>query len=456
MRPASELPAWGMREAKVLDTRRSLPFRPARESVFGWPGLFIAIKSILLSFSAIQSIVSSLRKRRKASSKTAVHPPLNFGDRVMEALFLSPARQNMGTVKSIPMCEDSSCGSDLMVQDFSHQSESGTAVKAERPSASLFVLPDELISMCYDGLTAQDLTNLELVNRRLRDMVSSDGPCWRTCVKKSYANTCNASVMDAAATLAGGWKKFYAEKVCNTKENAPWVVPSHNEKLAIFDLIKGSAPRTTSTPTPTPTSSGSSADQMANSPASIMHEFSQAILSVILLIDGSSSVTEDDFLAMKDFSRALITSLRKTHSNASVALVQFNQYPRVESGLCRVSNLTVTQSIDAMEQMMGSTDIAAPIRRARQILTDQATEGEKAIILLSDGQTHADELEESEKEAKIAATENGARLFALGVGRDVDEAGLRRVASGTRATLPVNENSPDMNGAYFTLRRLKK
>lgn len=324
--------------------------------------------------------------------------------------------------------------------------------------ASLFVLPDELISMCYDGLPAQDLTSLEMVNRRLREMVSNDGPCWRTCVKTRYANSSNASVMDSASTLAGGWKKFYEQKVRSSKEHAPWVVPSTSETLAIIDLIKGRAPPSALVDTGRNYASSSDETQLSNSPSSIMqddHDVPQ-VLSIVLLIDGSSSVTEDDFAAMKDFTRALIASLRMTHPNAAVALVQFNQYPRIEVNLSNVDKSDIMHGIDSIEQMMGSTDIAAPIRRARQMLMESAGPGEKAIILLSDGQTHADELEESEKEATIAAEMTGARLFALGVGRDVDEVGLTRVSSGSRTTLEGNGRPRDMNGAYFTLRRLKK
>lgn len=103
--------------------------------------------------------------------------------------------------------------------------------------------------------------------------------------------------------------------------------------------------------------------------------------------------------------------------------------------------------------MMGSTDIAAPIRRARQMLAEDGTSfGEKAIVILSDGQTHSDELREAEKEAKLAAVNSGARLFALGVGRDVDENGLRRVAHGTNDAL--SNQSIMSNGAYFPLRKM--
>eukprot|EP00737_Agarophyton_chilense_P002148 gb/GEZJ01002444.1/.p1 GENE.gb/GEZJ01002444.1/~~gb/GEZJ01002444.1/.p1 ORF type:complete len:203 (-),score=33.68 gb/GEZJ01002444.1/:2700-3242(-) len=176
---------------------------------------------------------------------------------------------------------------------------------------------------------------------------------------------------------------------------------------------------------------------MSPSPASVFD-----CINIVLLVDASSSVTDDDFDAMKSFARTLLLSLRNTHPNSAVAVIQFNQHPKIEISLTPVSKPKLSTAIDNMEQLMGSTDIAAPIRRAREILAEEAGPGDRAIVLLTDGQTHADELHESEKEARKAYDQVGARMFTLGVGRDVDESGLSRVASGSDG------------GMNFTLRRL--
>lgn len=222
-----------------------------------------------------------------------------------------------------------------------------------------------------------------------------------------------------------------------------------------FAVIKGEA-------TPTP-ARGSPARSIhsgvhAGSPCSVFATGGHpGVLNVVLLIDGSSSVTEDDFSAMKKFSTDLIMSLRETHPDACVALLQFNQYPKVHAGLTCVEKPMAINAVQTMEQMMGSTDIAAPIRRARQMLTEDETGlGEKAIVILTDGQTHSDELREAEREARRAATDSGARLFALGVGRDVDEAGLRLVTQGTCETLPPCVRCPISNGYYYPLRKMNR
>lgn len=179
-------------------------------------------------------------------------------------------------------------------------------------------------------------------------------------------------------------------------------------------------------------------------------------IAVVLLVDGSSSVTEDDFTAQRNFCTQLVDSLRETHRNSSVAVLQFNQYPKIHSGLTSVHKPAILEAIDGMQQMMGSTDIAAPIRRARQMLAEDGSPGQKAIVLITDGQTHSDELRDAEREARQAGVDSGARLFALGVGRDVDEAGLRRVACGTSHAMDRQSREVMAGGSYFPLRKMNR
>lgn len=266
--------------------------------------------------------------------------------------------------------------------------------------------------------------------------------------------------------------------------------------------------------------------------------------SVVLLFDASSSVTDEDFKTMKAFTKRLIAGLCPTTSNISsgegkknegeeeekekerkcggkIGLIQFNQHPRVELQLTQSNKLKVTRAVESMTQLMGSTDIAAPIRRAREMLNEVnddddgdadsdddddddgiMTNGEyytsrgvvgmprtgmnnnnnihhqqygyhrfgaggahhyssinnnnngsangkrrkknksrKIIVLMTDGQTHADELRESERETQRAVDDLDATMYTVGVGRDIDEKGLTRIAKVSRL------------GAYFTLRR---
>lgn len=347
--------------------------------------------------------------------------------------------------------------------------------------------------MCYADLPASDLVALEHVSHRLRTLIAEDGLCWRRCVQTRWAHlTANAALSPSAARHAGSWKALYSEKaLCDATHN-PWLVLCRSEIRAVLDVIKGDAHSLTPTPwgdsarvvaanggdEEDEDSDGSLRDNAVSavvpaastpvvsatlpasppacsvraptgggftsgSPVSVVTGPNMVpTLSIVLLFDASSSVTDEDFGCMKRFALNLVDNLRFSVPEAVVGVVQFNQHPRVEVPLTNVCKSKLSTSIDNMDQLMGSTDIAAPIRRARQILAEEAAPGDRVIVLLTDGQTHADELCESEKEARKAFEEVQARLYTLGVGRDIDEIGLGRVAAGSET------------GKHFTLRRL--
>lgn len=468
------------------------------ESIFGWQALLVALQVRILfcfcstvisrifylltlviaalssffcflRFCLLQSAVGSLKIFRRlpafgtsssakgTSSSSVPHSPAH-----MSVPLQTIGHSDSSSSPSAPM--GSQASTDVIMMPVSQSSEEEacadvqTVSPAPNPTSGTKLdftsLPDELIAMCYADLSAADLVALELVSKRLRHLIAYDAVCWRRCVENRWGYlTCNYSILAAAARHAGTWKQLYSEKARIDKEKTPWLTLCKSETLAVLDIIKGENPvqktptywpMNTDTPDATPSSPPEdSVLRVSSSPVSVISgSYPTSCLSVVLLIDASSSVTDDDFDTMKDFSKSLVENLRTSHPDACVALVQFNQHPKVEVRLTNVCKTKLTNSIENMEQLMGSTDIAAPIRRARQILAEEASPGDRAIVLLTDGQTHADELQESEREARKATEEVGARLYTLGVGRDIDEIGLGRVADGSEG------------GMHFTLRRL--
>ena len=307
--------------------------------------------------------------------------------------------------------------------------------------------------MCYAQLQVNDLVSLEMVSRRMHSLVSTDNVCWSRCSLDRWGDRISKAFLNTAAKHAGSWKSLYAQKLPCEKKNHPWDVPCEAETSAMFELIKGgTAPKSTPIMKMNTSDTGS---PRAISSLEMISSSTPRSLSVVLLIDGSSSVTEEDFKAMKEFANSLAASLAATHNDSALALVQFNQHPKVEAPLTPVIRGTLRHAISALDQMMGSTDISAPIRRAREMLAEEHPETQKVIILLTDGQTHVDELQESEKEARAANREVGARVFTLGVGRDVDVAGLSRVATG-KAEIPADASAHKLSqGCYFALRCLR-
>mmetsp|Transcript_39744 Transcript_39744/g.158130 ORF Transcript_39744/g.158130 Transcript_39744/m.158130 type:complete len:380 (-) Transcript_39744:2413-3552(-) len=351
------------------------------------------------------------------------------------------------------------------------------------------MLPNEIVNMCLAELSARDLLHMEMVwnhslfrtvlislaevpsvsqlpvrlcdvifcsqiNHRLRDLVLQNNNLWKDKVKLRWGMQANNSLLEASSVLAGGWKNLYAQKHVSEKRNKPWVVPSDPEIEAILELVRGdsSLDRVGSPISLSPTSS-------------VMSEMAPARglkrgLTVLLLLDGSSSVTREDFDAMKSFTRKLIDNLRERRPDSAVGLIQFNQSPRTIIPICDISE-DIPERVDKMQQLMGSTDIAAPIKTAHELLTEDGNFGGDAVVLLlSDGQTSTSELEASQREARSAAELMGVRLFAFGVGRDVDEMGLNRIAASTHIEceqLLDGTIIPERpGGAYLTLRRMER
>lgn len=402
----------------------------------------------------------------------------------------------------ISSTSDSGSGSaDSIMSDIETPTVHLTTQPKSQDSISLESLPDEVIAKCYNGLPACDLVALEHVSVRMREIITADEPSWRDCVLSRWKtiyppSTGSHTVLRGAARHARSWKRLYAEKAACHTGSAPWFVASPSEVRAIIDSVL-SIDTTPSVEVLEPVSKtdddgesekikehkyspvsiilqGSSPpkETTLSSPATAKGMLGEVDkgdgLNVVVLVDASSSVTDDDFKAMKNFISTMLSVIRdifckpssssassfyidnsNSHdSDARIAFVQFNQHPKVELRLTPAGTSKVSAALADMSQLMGSTDIAAPIRKAREILTagmaddKRKTHGRSIVLLMTDGQTHADELKESEREAQKLEEETGAIIHAVGVGRDIDQKGLVRIVS-----------AAGEGGAYYTLRR---
>lgn len=139
-------------------------------------------------------------------------------------------------------------------------------------------------------------------------------------MERRWSSSANAEILETASLLAGGWKRLYMEKHLSEIRRAPWIVPSKSELEAMLEIIKGDC---SVLPEGSPVgvyqtndmhifpsqAYSTKHDKLASTECK--HEYSPAAftdssfppLSVAILIDGSSSVTEEDFIAMKEFCR---------------------------------------------------------------------------------------------------------------------------------------------------------
>jgi Ca-activated chloride channel family protein len=146
-------------------------------------------------------------------------------------------------------------------------------------------------------------------------------------------------------------------------------------------------------------------------------------LRVVLVLDISESMWAEDVTPNR-FQRQLVEARRLLTELAGhrLGLVAFagSAYP--------LSPLTVDHSalrlyLDALDPSMAGTPGSSPaaaIRTAVELLGDDASEGgDRAIVIISDGESH--DPENAVREAARSAAARRIRIFAVGIGSDRGE-----------------------------------
>jgi uncharacterized protein YegL len=200
---------------------------------------------------------------------------------------------------------------------------------------------------------------------------------------------------------------------------------------------------------------------------------------IIFLVDGSGSVTEDDFNCMTSFmltAANLIKSTKQSHQHIHLGVIQFSNEVRVELPPTRINGVvvknenggevegrnnfenegaeeeesTIFTAVESMFRMNGGTNIAAAIQKAGQLFKNLATsynsqdaesstkgtprsarEVKKVIALLTDGRIDSFQAHEAKEITSRLVDEQGnVALHAFGVGRGVDRVELLRIISG--------------------------
>mmetsp|Transcript_10997 Transcript_10997/g.23554 ORF Transcript_10997/g.23554 Transcript_10997/m.23554 type:complete len:373 (-) Transcript_10997:68-1186(-) len=275
----------------------------------------------------------------------------------------------------------------------------------ESRSCSLLSLPDELLFKCVQSMQAEDLAAMERVNRELHSAMMRDTECWRQCVAERYEAVSSERLLSRAAELAGGWKRLFAELEKKRKENKRWItacqslVDAYVEAVVNFGVVDEE------------THGNVGGDGGG---------------SVVVLLDGSSSISDEDFDIMKSFCVQL---LRAAPENTQVCVLQFNQTVVTEIALARLDVDRHVAIVSDLHQIMGSTDIPIALRNAQFALRNSEGQSSKrAVVLVSDGQVRDSENEALHNMIDVLCEEMHAVFSAVGIGRDVDEKGKSRLA----------------------------
>jgi Mg-chelatase subunit ChlD len=162
----------------------------------------------------------------------------------------------------------------------------------------------------------------------------------------------------------------------------------------------------------------------------------QQHVDVVLVIDASTSMRDEQTAAGRskldaamDAVRLFLTTLDLAHGDQA-AIVQFNADAKVLQELTR--NLGDLDAALAHISVAQQTRIQRGIAAARdEMMSPRHTPlNSRAMVVLTDGKNNPEPVAVAEAEATTAKAD-GIRLFMIGLGADVEQDALRRMASST-------------------------
>lgn len=154
----------------------------------------------------------------------------------------------------------------------------------------------------------------------------------------------------------------------------------------------------------------------------------------IFLVDGSGSVTEDDFNCMTSFMIQVAEYAAETDTPTHLGVIQFSNDVQVEATPLLVDK-DASQFRDVvlgMHRMNGGTNIALAVQKAGVLFKNMPlSKSRRVIALLTDGRVDSYQVREArDMVSRLADEEHIAVMHAFGVGRGVDKQELIRIISG--------------------------
>jgi hypothetical protein len=366
------------------------------------------------------------------------------------------------------------------------QSQAGTTSTSTSRKKTLIVqealiidlLPDDLLDgPVLDALGFKDLCRLSLVCRRFEDAVNGGSRRWTTLYRERWGQP--GAITTEASKLAGGWKKLYKAKHLAEKESNPWIQPCEHEVQAMLNHLAAFTTNTTTSNTNNSNGTSKSGDKVGTaggvgSAAAAAAPPSDAKMTVTFLVDGSGSVTEEDFSTMTTFmTKAVQTVNAHTCEKSMFGVLQFSNEVREELTLSHITTREFDKFAKQLSRMNGGTNIALALSRACRMVKSAATavsnpssveeidlseesnanattnaaasitaesdavvvgaqEVPHLVILLTDGRVDSYQAREAVSRAEMFASEvPGVTFFAFAVGRSVDKQELTKIVKTT-------------------------
>jgi len=144
---------------------------------------------------------------------------------------------------------------------------------------------------------------------------------------------------------------------------------------------------------------------------------------VILLLDGSHSISEDNFQTEKQAAEQLILSTSKQQASLRFAVGLFSDSCTL--GSFGTASTALTQ-INALQQPQSSTNIASALRAAHDLIKQSDPTTKKIVILITDGM---ETMGGDPEPFAVNLKKEGVELFCIGVSPQVRMEKLKKLAT---------------------------
>lgn len=149
----------------------------------------------------------------------------------------------------------------------------------------------------------------------------------------------------------------------------------------------------------------------------------------MLLVDGSESVSEANFVLVKSFLREFSETFQGTF-NGSIAIAEYSSgYTQVSPAFSSNQTLTLEQ-IQGMSQTFGVTNTGTALSQAQDFLlqTNDGRGQDTVLVVLTDGATSPTDLAALEESRIRLSTQSNVAVFAIGIGFGPDTAELQKIS----------------------------
>ncbi|XP_010221222.1 PREDICTED: collagen alpha-6(VI) chain [Tinamus guttatus] len=164
---------------------------------------------------------------------------------------------------------------------------------------------------------------------------------------------------------------------------------------------------------------------------------SHQLADLVFLIDGSESISENNFSVMKNFMKEIVDSFIVSKDDVHIGVVQYSQDPQKEFSLKDFyTSTSIKEQIDSIVQLRSSTFTGKGLRFVRSLF-EPANGGRirqgasQHLIVITDGYS-ADEVDD----AALALRNEGIHVFAVGIGT-INSFELLRIAGGPKRVFTV-------------------